>query len=114
MDYGEAYEALEEFVNSDKYEEFTEGLSGNAEVTPDVEHMGDRAVFYVQVYDSFNDEFERKVLAEYRNGELGPVPFTEQQLETGLQGQGEIEIDEKVLEPRDINFSEQRGLRERT
>jgi hypothetical protein len=111
MDYGEAYDALEEFVNSDKYQEFSENLSGNNELTPDLEVFTDRAVFYVQVYDTFNDEFERKVLAEYREGELGPVPFTEEQLDETLQGRGEIEIDESVLEPRDINFSEQRHAR---
>lgn len=110
MDYGEAYDALEEFVNSSRYEEFTDELSGNTEVTPDVETMGDRAVFYVQVYDSFNDQFERKVLAEYREGEIGPVPFSEGELEGTLQGRGEVEIDESVLEPRDINFSEQRHI----
>lgn len=111
MDYGEAYDALEEFVNSESYEEFTDKLSGNTEVTPDLETMGDRAIFYVQVYDDFNDEFERKVLAEYRDGEVGPVPFDEEVLETRLQGRGEIEIDETVLEPKDINFPEQRRAR---
>lgn len=111
MDYNEAYEALEEFVNSEKYEEFTNELSRNSKVTPELETVGDRAIFYAQVYDSFNDKFERKVFAEYREGETGPVPFTEEELETNLQGRGEVEIDESVLEPRDINFPEQRNAR---
>lgn len=110
MDYSEAYEALEEFVNSERYEQFTEELSGNTELTPDVEPMGDRALFYVQVHDTFNNEYQRKVLAEYRDGEIGPVPFDEKQLEKTLQGRGEIEIDESVLEPKAINFTEQRNL----
>ncbi|MFB6115681.1 MAG: hypothetical protein ABEK04_05365 [Candidatus Nanohalobium sp.] len=111
MDYDEAYDALEDFVTSEGYEEFVDDLPSTAEVNPDLETFGDRAVFYVQVEDSFKGEYERKVLAEYRDGEIGPVPFDEEELAEGLQGRGEIKIDESILEPRDINFPGQRKAR---
>lgn len=49
MDYDEAYQALEEFVNSEQYAEFEEEISSTADLHPDVEIFDDRAVFYVQV-----------------------------------------------------------------
>ncbi len=114
MDYDEAYQALEEFVNSEQYAEFEEEISSTADLHPDVEIFEDRAVFYVQVVNdsAFADQtYERKVLAEYRDGEIGPVPFTESELEPQLQGGGEVTIDESVLEPREINFPEQSKAR---
>lgn len=113
MDYGEAYEALEEFVESESYGEFEENVSDLADIHPDVEVFGDRAVFYVQIENSSlaRDDYERRVLAEYREGEIGPVPFTEGELEQRLQGGGEVTIDETVLEPKSINFPEQRKAR---
>lgn len=114
MDYGEAYEALEEFVNSDQYAEFKDEISSFEEIHPEVEVMDDRAVFYVQIVNDsrFTDNnYERRVLAEYRDGETGPVPFTEGELEQRLQGGGEVVIDDSVLEPRDINFPGQSKAR---
>lgn len=112
MDYNEAYEALEDFTNSERYDEFVDNIPDTKKVTPDLEHLGDRAVFYVQIEDSFSGEYERKVLGEYRDGQkgLGPVPLDEQSLEGRLQGRGEVTIDESLLEPKDINFSEHRNL----
>lgn len=111
MDYGEAYSALEEFVETEAYKEFEEELGVSEDAFPDVETFDDRAIIYVQVEDSFNGEYERKVLAEYRNGEFGPVPFDEEILESRLQGGGDVNIDESLLEPKDINFPEQRKAR---
>lgn len=108
MDYDEAYSALEEFVETDAYQEFEEALGVSEDAFPDVETFEDRAIIYAQVEDSFNNEYERKVLAEYRNGEFGPVPFDEEVLESRLQGRGDIDIDESLLEPKDINFPGQR------
>lgn len=113
MEYGEAYEALKELVESEKYDELRDETSKNSSLTPDVEVFADRAVFYVQVADEFRGEYERKVLGEYREGELTPVQFDEALLERQLQGRGEVEIDETMLEPRDVNFSEQRHHAER-
>ena len=113
MEYGEAYEALKELVESEKYDELRDETSKNSSLTPDVEVFDDRAVFYVQVADEFRGEYERKVLGEYREGELTPVQFDEAFLEKRLQGRGEVEIDETMLEPRDVNFSEQRHHAER-
>lgn len=111
MNYEEAYKALEEFVNSERYDKFQEGLSDLADVHPDVEILNDRAIFYVQIEknSAFADNrYERRVLAEYREGETGPVPFNEEELEQMLQGGGELTIDESALEPKEINFPEQR------
>lgn len=113
MEYGEAYEALEELVDSERYEELRDEAPSNSRLTPDVEVFDDRAVFYVQVADEFSGEYERKVLGEYREGELTPVQFDEAFLERELQGRGEVEIDETLLEPREVNFSEQRHYAER-
>lgn len=113
MEYGEAYEALKDLVDSEKYGEFKDQTSKNSRLTPDVEVFNDRAVFYVQVADEFRGEYERKVLGEYREGELTPVQFDEAFLEKRLQGRGEVEIDETLLEPRDVNFAEQRHYAER-
>ncbi|MFB6175027.1 MAG: hypothetical protein ABEJ87_03540 [Candidatus Nanohalobium sp.] len=113
MDYSEAYQALEEFVNSEKYQSFEEEL-GSADVHPETEVIGDRAIFYVQIEDNSalsDTTYERKVLAEYRDGSIGPIPLTEEELEEGLQGRGDVTIDESLLEPRDINFPEQRKAR---
>jgi len=112
MDYNEAYEALEELTSSEKYQDLVENIPGTKQVRPDLQTFGDRAVFYIQIEDSFREEYERKILGEYRDGqeELGPVPFDEEFLEGQLQGRGEIKIDQSLLEPRDINYSEQRHL----
>ena len=113
MDYGEAYNALEELVETDRYQDFADEMPRTADLTPEVEVFGDRAIFYVQVADQFRGEYERKVIGEYRNGELGPVPFEKDFLERNLRNTGEVEIDETLLEPRNLHIPRQRKILDR-
>lgn len=106
MEFPEAHDALEELVGRDEYEEVLEDIPEYADVTPAVEHLNDRAILYIQI--SHHGDHERKVLAEYQNGDFQPVSQYTQPLENILNGAGEVEIDGTLLEPRKINFPEQR------
>ena len=98
MDYGEAYRTLEEITEKDPYQEIKDETGVTASVTPDVELVDDRAVLYVQIANVAKDEYERKVLGEYQDGELTSTDLTEIELDAILSGTGEIEIDQSVLE----------------
>lgn len=108
MDYEESYEALNDIVDKDGFEELVDELSGTGTASPEVQELGDRAILYLQVSEDFSQDFQRIALAEYRDGEYNPVPFEAGELEGLLDGRGEVDIDETLVEKRDINYSQQR------
>jgi hypothetical protein len=105
--YDEAWEKLEDITGTETYDEMVDDLTGRGDrAQPDFEILGDRAVFYVQVSGT---EHSRAVIGEYRESRgLGPVPWDEDELENLLDGRGEVEIRDDLLEPREINYSDQR------
>lgn len=111
MEYTEAREALQEFIDQDEFEELEDDLTGAGRSQPRLQHLGDRAIFYLQIENSFSDEeYSRVALAEYRDGEEYPVPFSEDDLAGLLDGTGKVTVDESLVDGRDVNYTEQRNL----
>lgn len=111
MEYVEVEQAFEEFIGQDEFKELRDNLSGSGRANPMIQYMEERAIFYLQVEDSLSDEeYSRVALAEYREGEEYPVPFSEDELENMLDGTGEVTIDDSLVDQREINYPEQREM----
>lgn len=111
MEYLEAEKAFQEFIDREEFDELEDEYSGAGISKPNIEYLGDRAIFYLQIENNFSDqEFSRVALAEYRDGEEYPVPFSEDQLEGVLDGTGDVVIDDSLVSEREINYPEQTDL----
>lgn len=111
MEYLEAEKAFQEFIDREEFDELEDEYSGAGISNPNIEYLGDRAIFYLQIENNFSDqEFSRVALAEYRDGEEYPVPFSEDQLEGVLDGTGDVVIDDSLVSEREINYPEQTDL----
>lgn len=111
MEYLEVEKAFQEFIDCEEFDELEDEYSGAGRSEPNIEYLGDRAIFYLQIENNFrNQEFSRVALAEYREGEEYPVPFSEDELEGLLNGTGDVIIDDSLVEDREINYPEQSDM----